>query len=197
MTNFFNMIIAALYAMLLQNLVFTAAYGVSESIKIAKRPKHFFMCAFSVAFFSISTSLCCFAAQKVSFISSLPASFHYVLYVIILALIYLVTGFFCVHILKANKKFMNSLGMCAFNSLVLSVPSLNFKANHSLLQALGTGIGAALAFVLAVILINAGIRHIAQNKSIPVVFRGTPVLLIYIALLSLALSCFSGESLFI
>lgn len=197
MTNFINMLIAALYATLLQNLVFTAAYGISESIKIAKRPKHFFMCACSVAFYSVTVPLCCRALEKISVISNLPLAFHYVIYVLVLAVIYLVSGYICVHLLKADKKFMNSLGMCAFNSLVLSVPVLNFKANYSILQSVGIGIGAAFAFVLAVILINAGIRHIASNKNIPAVFRGTPVLLVYIALLSLALSCFSGESLFI
>ena len=36
MTHFADMLTAALYAMLLQNLVFTAAYGISESIKIDK-----------------------------------------------------------------------------------------------------------------------------------------------------------------
>ena len=54
-----------------------------------------------------------------------------------------------------------------------------------------------LMIVLAVLLINAGIRHIANNENIPAVFRGTPVLLIYVSLLSLAFSCFTGESLFL
>ncbi|MGN1418660.1 MAG: Rnf-Nqr domain containing protein [Acutalibacteraceae bacterium] len=197
MTSFINMLIAALYAMLFQNLVFTAAYGVSESIKIAKRPKHFVMCAFSVGFYSVTVSLVCRALEQISVISNLPIAFHYVLYILVLAVIYLVSGYLCVHALKADKKFMNSLGMCAFNSLVLSVPVLDFKANYTVLQSVATGVGATLAFVLAVLLINAGIRHIEKSKNIPTVFKGTPVLLIYISLLCLALSCFSGQSLFI
>lgn len=197
MTGFTAGLTAALYAMLIQNLVFTAAYGESESIKIAKRPKHLLMCTASVAFFSVSTAVLCHLLDMAQAVSQLSAILHFALYVLVLSAIYLLSGFFCVHVLKANKKFMNSLGMCAFNSLVLAVPMLNFKANYSMLEAIGNGFGAALAFLIAVLLINAGIRHIASNKNIPEVFRGTPVLIIYVALLSLAFSCLSGESLFV
>lgn len=197
MTHFVNMLIAALYAMLFQNLVLTAAYGVSESIKIAKRPKHFVMCCVCVLLFSTVTSVFCNLLEKLSFIASLGAAFHYLIYAAVLSAVYLASGYVCVHVLKANKKFMNSLGMCAFNSLVLSVPALNFKANHTFWEALGTGIGAAVAFALSVLLINAGIRYIAKNKNIPEVFKGTPALLVYVAILSMAFSCFSGESFFV
>lgn len=197
MTGFISVLITALYAMLIQNLVFTAAYGVSESIKIAKRPKHLVMCTLSVMFYSVTTAVVCRALDKIKAVTELSAILHFALYVLVLSAIYLITGFICVKGLKANKKFMNSLGMCAFNSLVLAVPMLNFKANYNMLETVGNGIGAGLAFLLAVLLINAGIRHIASNKNIPEFFRGTPALLIYVALLSLAFSCLSGESLFV
>lgn len=197
MNGFIDMLIAALYAMLLQNLVFTAAYGVSESIKIAKRPKYFITSALTVGFFSTVISLICFLVEKIPFVSELNAVAHYMIYVVILSVIYLVSGAFCIGVFKANSKFMSSLGMCAFNSLVLAVPALNLKANHTLPEALGTGIGAGLAFALSVLLINAGIRHIASNKNIPPFFNGTPAIVIYVAILSIALSCFSGESLFV
>ncbi|MDD6527133.1 MAG: Rnf-Nqr domain containing protein [Oscillospiraceae bacterium] len=197
MTQFISMLIAALYAMLLQNLVFSAAYGITESVKIAKRPKYLLMCALSVGFFSVSSSVLCRLLDNVKMISELSATVHFLLYVAVTVLLYLISGAFCIGVLKANKKYMNSLGMCALNSLVLAVPLLNASANYSIIESVGTGIGAALAFVFAVLLINAGIRHIADNESIPKVFRGTPALLIYVSLLSLAFSCFTGESLFL
>ena len=197
MNGFIDMLIAALYAMLLQNLVFTAAYGVSESIKIAKRPKYFITSSLTVGFFAAVISVICFFVEKIPFIRGINTVAHYMIYVVILSIVYLLAGAFCIGVLKANKKFMNSLGMCAFNSLVLAVPALNFKANHTLPEAFGTGVGAALAFALSVLLINAGIRHIASNKNIPPFFRGTPAIVIYVAILSVALSCFSGESLFV
>lgn len=197
MTAFFDMLIAALYAMLLQNLVFTASYGVSESIKIAKRPKYFITSALTVGFFTTVISVICYALEKLPFIALLNSVLRYMIYVVVLCFIYLVVGGLCVGVLKADKKFMNSLSMCAFNSLVLAVPALNFKANYTFFEALGTGVGAFLAFSLSVILINAGIRHIASNKNIPEYFKGTAAIVIYVAVLSMVFSCFSGESLFV
>lgn len=197
MTQFISMLIAALYAMLLQNLVFSAAYGITESVKIAKRPKYLVMCAFSVGVFSAATAVICRLLDNVKFVAGLSTAVHFLIYVGVLVMLYLIGGGFCVAVLKADKKFMNSLGMCALNSLVLAVPLLNASANYTIIESVGTGIGAALAFLLAVLLINAGIRHIAGNENIPKVFRGTPALLIYVSLLSLAFSCFTGESLFL
>lgn len=197
MNGFIDMLTTALYAMLLQNLVFTAAYGVSESIKIAKRPKYFITSSLMVGFFAFVISVICFLLQKLPFMAGLNTVAHYMIYVVVLSAVYLLAGGFCIGVLKANKKFMNSLGMCAFNSLVLAVPALNFKANHTFSEAVGMGIGAGLAFALSVLLINAGIRHIASNKNIPPFFKGTPAIIIYVAILSVALSCFSGESLFV
>lgn len=197
MEIFIDMLTSSLYAMLLQNLVFTASYGISESIKIAKRPRYFITSTLTVGFFTVAISLICFCLQKIPFVSSLSSVPRYMLYVIVLCLIYLLVGFVCTFLFKANKKFMNSLSMCSFNSLVLAVPALNYKANYTLFEALGNGFGAALAFALSVILINAGIRHIANNKNIPQFFKGTPAIVIYVAVLSMVLSCFSGESLFV
>ena len=152
MNGFIDMLTTALYAMLLQNLVFTAAYGVSESIKIAKRPKYFITSSVTVGFFASVISVICFLLQKLPFMAKLNTVAHYMVYVVVLSLVYLLAGGFCIGVLKANKKFMNSLGMCAFNSLVLAVPALNFKANHTLPEAIGMGIGAGLAFALSVLL---------------------------------------------
>ena len=197
MTQFINILISALYAMLIQNLIFSAAYGISETIKIAKKPRHLFMCTASVAYFSVFAVIGSYFINKLSFIAVLPETAVYLVYAIIIGVVYLISGYFCVHFLKANKKFMNSLGMCAFNSLVLSVPVLSLKTGNDLFEGIGLAVGAAFAFLIAILLINAGIRHIAQNKNIPKVFQGTPALLIYVGILSLALSSLSGESLFV
>ena len=57
-------------------------------------------------------------------------------------------------------------------------------------------IGAGLAFILAATLICKGLHIISQNQDMPKAFRGTPAAFVYVALLSLAFSGFSGSSLF-
>lgn len=197
MLQFTSMITAALYAMLVQNLIFSTGYGMSESIRMAKRPKHFFMYSGAVTFFSLSVSVICYFLCKIEVIVALQTKYHVAIYVCVLAVLYILAALFSLFVLKADKKFMNSLGMCALNSLIVALPVIDFKAGYTIWESVGTGIGAGLAFTLSMLLINAGMKHISRNKYIPEVFRGTPALFIYISLIALSLSCISGQSLFV
>ncbi len=197
MTQFTSMLTAALYAMLVQNIIFSTGYGMSESIRMAKRPKHFFMYGGTVTFFSLALSLICFFLNKIPFIFALETKYRIALYTLVLLVLYLVTALFCLTALKADKKFMNSLGMCALNTLIIALPVVDFKAGYTLAETVGTGIGAGLAFTLSMLLINTGMKHIENNRYIPEVFKGTPALFIYISLIALAMSCISGQSLFV
>ncbi|MEE1321313.1 MAG: Rnf-Nqr domain containing protein [Acutalibacteraceae bacterium] len=194
---FSDMLITTLYAAVAQNLIFTASYGLSESIRTAKRPKHFFMYGITVTVFCILSSLTSSLLIKVPFLAALPLKFSYVLFIICLAVIYLIAAVFCKKLLHADKKFMNSLSMCAFNTLVAALPGINLKAGNTFANSIALGTGAGLAFVISLVLIRNGMRHINKNPHIPEFFKGTPALFIYVSLIALALSCVSGESLFI
>mgnify|MGYP002515657600 CR=1 FL=1 len=196
MNVFVSMIITLLYAMLLQNLVLGSAYGISETMRIARTPKHIIMYALSVGFYCFFASCACIFADRAGLTENASLPVHIAIYTFVLCVIYLLSALFCVYILKADKKYMNSLGICAFNTLTLAVPIINFKANHTFFEAAGTSLGAAGAFVLSLLLINGGMRFL-QSRNIPRVFKGTPALFIYVSLLSLMLSCLSGEALFV
>ncbi len=197
MLQFTSMVTAALYAMLVQNLIFSTGYGMSESIRMAKRPKHFIMYASSVTFFSLSVSVICYFLSKIPGVTDLETGLQVGIYVLVLIVLYIIAALFCLVFLKADKKFMNSLGMCALNTLIVALPVIEFKAGYTIWESVGTGLGAGLAFTLSMLLIGAGMKHITANKYIPEVFRGTPALFIYISLVALALSCISGQSLFV
>ena len=62
-------------------------------------------------------------------------------------------------------------------------------------DSLGLGIGAGLAYIIAVSLINVGLRYISRSRSIPDAFKGVPAVLIYVALLSMAFTGISGKAL--
>lgn len=197
MHQFTSMVTAALYAMLVQNLIFSAGYGMSESIRMAKRPKHFIMYGSSVTFFSLTVSVVCYFLSKIPGVTELSTGLHVGIYILVLVIVYIFAALFSLVFLKADKKFMNSLGMCALNTLIIALPVIEFKAAYSIWESIGTGIGAGLAFTLSMLLINAGMKHIRGNRFIPEVFRGTPALFIYISLIALSLSCISGQSLFV
>lgn len=191
------MLIAALYSLLIQNLIFSSGLALSETIRLAKRPKFFLMYLFTIVYYSTLTSLVCSLLDLIEPIRSLNTIWHIAVFAVALSVIHLITSVFAIVVLKANRKFMNSMGMCAINSLILAVPIINSRSANTIPASIGSGIGAGLAFMLAVVFINSGMRRIAQNRDIPKAFRGMPAVFIYVALLSLAFTCFSGEASFI
>ena len=192
MTWFFDLLSTALYTVFIQNLVFNGGYAASEALMLAKKPRRLWMFSAMIAFFSTVTALACRALELVPQHANLPAALHFAMYSAVLIVVFLILKL----ALGATEKFLGTLGMAALNTLVLATPLLNRSAAYTVPESIGSGIGAGLAFILAATLICKGLHIISQNQDIPKAFRGTPAAFIYVALLSLAFSGFSGSSLF-
>lgn len=197
MTEFFSLLQTAVYASFFGNLIFSASYGISEAVRLAKRPKHFFTTSLSVTAFSLYLSVTAHFADRIPIFEKLSFSFRFLFYVLILTAGYLFSAIIMKKLFHADKKFLNSLGICAVNTLVTALPMVNYKASLNIYEAVGMGIGAGIAFTVALLLINGGMKFIWRNRFIPDFMKGTPALFIYTALLSLALSALTGEPLFI
>lgn len=197
MSGFFQLLIAALYSLLIQNLIFSSGLALSETVRTARRPKFFLMYLITVVYYSTVTSLVCSLLDLYAPIKALNTIWHIGVFAVALAVIHLISAVFVIVVFKANRKFMNSMGMCAINSLILAVPIINSRSANTVFASVGSGIGAGLAFMLAVVFINSGMRRIAENRDIPKAFRGMPAVFIYVALLSLAFTCLSGEASFV
>lgn len=193
----FELLTAAIYSLLIQNLIFNSGLALSETIRMARRPKFFPMYTVTIVYYTSVTSLICSLLDISEKIKALSTTWHIVIFAAVIAVVHITTSVFVIVILKANKKYMNSLGMCAINSLVLAIPIINNRSASTVFSSLGAGLGAGLAFMLAMVLINSSMKRIASNKEIPKPFRGLPAVFIYAAILSLALTCLSGQTLFI
>ena len=185
-----------MYACLLQNFIFTGGYGASEAIRMSAKPKNLFPLTVFIVYFSIFTSVICRLLELTSFISGLEAIYHNIIFYAVLCILYLITVI-VVKLSGAPKRVIRRVGIAAFNTLVLSVPFINYRAGFNLVEAIGSGIGAGIAFVIAVLLINLGLQRLEQNTSIPRHFKGTPAVFIYVALLSLGFMALTGRSIFI
>ncbi len=197
MKLFFDILTTALYTVFIQNLVFSGGYGSSEAVRTAAKPRRFFLYAGFIVYFSVSVSLLCRLADNIPAISAAGNAAHLAVSGGILVLVYLLTSVFMHIVLKAETKFLNALGIAALNTLVLAIPLINRRAANSAAQSVGTGLGAGFAFIVAVALIGRGMQTLSANKNIPSAFQGTPAVFLYIALLSLAFTGFSGSSLFV
>ncbi len=197
MSMLLKMISAALYVMLFQNLIFNAGYGISEAVRMSAKPRQLFPMAMFITYFSTVVSAICVLLDTIPVIKERSEIVHNLIFAGILLAVYFLTMLVVLVYGKISPRTIRRIGIAAFNTLVLAVPFINYRSAFSVFEAVGAGIGAGAAYIIAVLLINGGLKRLDMNKSIPRCFKGTPAVFIYTALLSLAFTGISGTSVFI
>lgn len=187
----FETLSAALFAGLLQNILFAGGFGMTEAIRMAAKPNNLARTAGLVTAFSVSVTLVCRLLDRSPLIASAGKLAHSAVFSGVLAGVYLVS-LAVAAVLRCSELTKRRLGVCALNTLILSLPYVSYKSAFTIPQALGTAIGAAGAYVIAVLLLKLGIEKISAEPSVPEAFRGNGALFIYAALLSLAFAGITG-----
>ena len=85
------------------------------------------------------------------------------------------------------------LPLITTNCAVLGIAILTIQKNFTLIAGICYCLAAALGFTLAIV-VFAGIRERLERTNIPPLMRGTPIVLITAALLSMAFMGFAGIS---
>ncbi len=196
MSSLVTFLETALYMIFVQNLVFSGGYGSSEAIRMSAKPKRFVPFSIMITYFSTLTAFVCRLLDNIDAIDSLGLGFHTLIFGAVLVVIFIVTVLLCKILLSPNQKFYSTISIAALNTLVFAVPLINRQAGFSLIQSVGTGIGSGLSFIIALFLINTGLRRLENNTNIPPLFKGTPAVFLYVAMLSIAFAGLSGRSLF-
>lgn len=193
----------ALLLVFVQNLMFCGGYGASEVIRTAARPKQRVMFAVMIMYFSIFTSLICRLIWLAPIFKTADTVVAIVMFTVVLIVLYLFTAGIISRILKnsgwkqAEKdKLLRQVGVSAFNTIVLAVPLINKTAAFTISQSVGAGVGAGFAFMLSTYIVHDGMVKLENNDTIKGAYKGTPSLLIYIAIVSMAFMGFTGKSLF-
>lgn len=191
-----ELLLTAFYTVFVQNLVLSSGLGISEAFRVSTKPGTFGKIAVMISGFSIVTSALCAVVNLAAAQAELSYAVLAAVYGIVLAAVYAVAAVFAKLIFKVSDKFLGTLGIAAFNTLVFAIPHINNSAAYSLAGSIGSGLGAGVAFILAAALINKGSQLIAENEEIPDVFKGTPAMFFYVALISLAFAGFTDTNLF-
>ena len=193
MVGLFRLLLTALLVAVVQNLVITGGFGISEALRFSSKPGRLGFLSALIAFFSVLVSIICVLLEQVAAIAALDQYLHFLVYSAVLALLYLICCAAAL-LLKAGKKTLSSLGIAAINTLVMAIPLINYKSGFNVFEAVGAGLGAGASFAIAVTLVNTGIRRLRENPDIPESFSGSPALFIYTALIALGLTALSGRA---
>ena len=192
MSVFFEMISAAFYVMIIQNLIFSGGYGISEAVRMSAKPRQLLPLALFITYFTTIVSAICVLLEKIPVLHKSSEPVHGLVFALVLLLVYVITMIAVLAYGKTSPRTIRRIGIAAFNTLVMAVPFINYRSAFSVLEGIASGIGAGLAFVIAVLLINEGLKRLDLNTAIPKPFKGTPALFIYTAILSLAFSGFAN-----
>lgn len=196
MKIFSELLLTAIYSVVIQNLVLSWGLGLSEAIRVSTKPGLFGRLAVMISGFSVVTSTVCSLINSATAEIGMPYAARAAIYGGVLAAVYLTAAAILRFVFKAETKFLGTLGIAALNTLVFALPLINHSAAYSLADSIGSGIGAGIAFVLAAALISKGSEMLEKNEDIPEVFKGTPAMFLYAGILSLAFAGFSDTVLF-
>lgn len=194
---FFLYLLVAAFA---QNFLLSGAIDSTTMLNAVRRPRKLLVTA---GFASLFALLCC--AVTMPFDRYFPlwaisSSFPVRVGVTVAAAIlwYLVVSRIISLIPKAEEFVDDCLAPGAFGGAAVAAPLLLFRGESTSIpfwegsitnapSVIGYCLGAGIGFVLASWLLNVGMRR-ADNPDIPSALRGTPIMLIYIGILALALS---------
>lgn len=188
--EFFLIIFSVVF---IENTIFTRALGSSTLLLIARNRKNIFGFGLCVTYITASTSIICFFIDKVFKNSELSYIYKPLVYILILGMIYIIT-LLCLWKLmyKTFGKMRKYVHISAFNCAVLGSMFINSENSVTLFDYIIHGVGIGLGFVLAVYMV-AVVFDKLYSESVPYSFRGYPLTLIYISILSMAFYGFTGH----
>lgn len=184
MTAFLEILLSALAAVTLENVIFTSAIGTSTLIECAKSPRQLLSFGAFITEFSVLSSYIAYFAE--GWLKSDTARlFLPSVYILCLGLVYVVTLLF---IWFAARKWFYSLRkyvhLSAFNCAVLGCLFNNGNSDAMLGERLIYATEIGLGFMLATYLLAINYKKLS-NEDVPASFRGFPISVLYIGIIAM------------
>ncbi len=195
MSYFLQMVTVALTAIFIENTIFARAFGTSTLIVVSRNRKNIFGFGLCVTYITAVTGIVCYFIDKLTAENELNYIYKPFVYILSLGLVYIIT-LLCLwrFMNKVFGKMRKYVHISAFNCAVLGAMFLNSKYCTTLVEYMVHGIGVGLGFVFAVYLV-AIVYDRLYSENVPYCFRGYPLVLLYIGILSMAFYGLLGHSL--
>jgi electron transport complex protein RnfA len=186
MDVFAKIISAAMVSVFVQNSIFDRALGSNVVIYASRKNSH-------VAGFTIGITAMTTLASIVSYFFDsllLPTKYGYLfmplIYVAIISVLYVGALLFLWQVFPEKfAKIKKYVHLAILNCTVIGALFLNSSYGSDLPGYIGYGFGTGIGFFLACFLLNIAHEKLDSDK-IPRIFRGYPIMLIYIGIISLS-----------
>jgi len=180
-------------AMLINNFVLTKFLGICSFLGISKKLNAAVGMGLAVTF--VMTLASTMSYMVYNWLLK-PLGIEYLSTIAFVLVIAALVQFVEMVIQKKSPSLYKALGiylpLITTNCAVLGMTVINIQQNYNFLESVVNGVGSALGYMLAIVLL-AGIREkIDNNESIPVFLRGLPISLVTAGLMSIAFMSFQG-----
>lgn len=194
MESFAYLITTALVSIFVQNTIFERAFGTNVLLYCARKKENLLGFSLGVTYITTLSSVVLF------FLDGAMAQFDFyeaimpLLYVVVIGIIYvgslLAVWRYLPKIFGSIRKYVH---LSVFNCSVLGALFLNSQYGHNILSYIGYGLGTGIGFLLAAYLLYIGHKRLYSDL-VPAAFRGLPIMIVYVGILSLAFHAFTGYS---
>ncbi|SKA94767.1 electron transport complex protein RnfA [Caloramator quimbayensis] len=180
-------------AILINNFVLSRFLGICSFLGVSKKTETAFGMGLAVTFVMALASIISYVVYHFILV---PLDIKYLYTVAFILVIAALVQFVEMVIQKTSPALYKALGiylpLITTNCAVLAVAVINMNENYNFIESIANGVGAALGYFLAIVLL-AGIRErIDNNESMPLALKGFPISLITAGLMSIAFLGFQG-----
>lgn len=194
MEAFVKIVSAAMMSIFVQNAIFERALGSNVAIYSSRNNAH--VIGFSLGITAMATAASCISYFFDKIILPLEYGFLFMplIYVGIISLLYILALLFFWGLFpKVFVKIKKYAHVAIVNCTVIGALFLNSSYGSDIWSYIGYGFGAGIGFFLASFLLNIAHEKL-DSEAIPRNFRGFPIMLIYIGIISLAFYTLVGYS---
>jgi Predicted NADH:ubiquinone oxidoreductase, subunit RnfA len=195
MANIIYFFAAALTALAMENVIFFRGVGLDQEFLFLKSPR---MGILYGSVFTLMATLCSVGAWGVTYL--LQSSIYIDFIRAPLCLFFVCAAYASVYYGTRRffpdyyAKIRHILPISTFNTGLFSALFVISTRNYNLFRAIGYALGTGAGFTLAILIIYLARKRLVLSP-VPRTFRGLPILLIYMGLLSLALYGLIGQGL--
>ncbi|GAA0085499.1 electron transport complex subunit RsxA [Clostridium sp. MB05] len=180
-------------AMLVNNFVLSKFLGICSFLGVSKKKDSAIGMGLAVTFVMTLASIMSWIVYNGMLV---PLELEYLKTIANVLVIAALVQFVEMAMKKLSPALHKALGiylpLITTNCAVLGVATLNIQEGYSFIESIVNGLGAALGYMLSIVLLAFIRERIDNNENIPVVLRGLPITLFTAALMSIAFLGFQG-----
>ncbi len=195
MSFIFQFLTMMLTALFVENIIFTRALGTSWLFYLTKNPKEILKYTLLLTGVTTLSGIIGYPLRGLLHSHEMSHVLVPIMFIAITAAVYLAVYFVIIKFFP--EKFENpglNLGTAVFNCAALGTLLVPANIRLDLISTVGYGIGMSLGFGCAAVIVGYGLTRLEYCR-VPKIFRGVPIALIYLGLLSLAFYGLVGHQL--